>query len=40
MSGITGVGDAESENWTFRDALASANLSVETLAEGFVETSH
>ena len=39
MSGITAVGDAESESWTFTDALARANLSVETLAEGVVDTS-
>ena len=39
MSGITAVGGAESENWTFADALARANLSVETLAEGVVDTS-
>ena len=38
MSGITAVGDAESEGWTFADALARANLSVETLAEGVAET--
>ena len=39
MSGITAVGGAESEGWTFVDALARANLSVETLAEGVVDTS-
>ena len=39
MSSITAVGDAESEGWTFADALAPANLSVETLAEGVVDTS-
>ena len=39
MSGIIAVGDAESEGWTFADALARANLSVETLAEGVVNTS-
>ena len=39
MSGIAAVGDAESEGWTFADALARANLSVETLAEGVVDTS-
>ena len=39
MSGITAVGGAESEGWTFADALARANLSVETLAEGVVDTS-
>ena len=39
MSGITAVGDAESEGWTFADVLARANLSVETLAEGVVDTS-
>ena len=39
MSGITTLGDAESEGWIFADALARANLSVETLAEGVVDTS-
>ena len=39
MSGITAVGGAESEGWTFTDALARANLSVETLAEGVVDIS-
>ena len=39
MSGITAVGDTESEDWTFADALARANLSVETLAESVVDTS-
>ena len=39
MSGITAVGGAESEGWTSVDALARANLSVETLAEGVVDTS-
>ena len=39
MSGITAVGDAESEGWTFSDALARAKFSVETLAEGVVDTS-
>ena len=39
LSGITAVGGAESEGWTFADALARANLSVETLAEGVVDTS-
>ena len=38
MSGITAVGGAESEGWTFADALARANFSVETLAEGVVDT--
>ena len=38
-SGITVVGDAESEGWTFADALARANFSVETLADGVVDTS-
>ena len=33
MSGITAMGGAECEGWTFADALALANLSVETLAE-------
>ena len=36
MSGITANGQAESEGWTFVDALARANLSVDTLAEGVV----
>ena len=39
MSGIAAVGNAESEGWTFADALARANLSVETLTEGIVDTS-
>ena len=39
MSGITAVRGAESEGWTFADALARANLSVETLAVGVVDTS-
>ena len=39
MSGITAVGDAESEGWTFADALARAILSVETLADAVVNTS-
>ena len=39
MSGITAAGDDEPEGWTFADALARANLSVETLAEGVVDTS-
>ena len=39
ISGITAVGGAESEGWTFADALARANLSVETLAEAVVDTS-
>ena len=39
MSGITLAGGAESEGWTFADALVRANLSVETLAEGVVDTS-
>ena len=40
MSGITAIGDAESEGWTSADALARANLSMETLAEGVVDTIH
>ena len=40
MSGITAVGDAELEGWTFGDALARANLSMETLAEVVVDTPH
>ena len=39
MSGITAVGDAKSEGWIFADALARSNFSVETLAEGVVDTS-
>ena len=39
MSGITAVGGAKSEGWTSADALARANLSVETLAEGVVDAS-
>ena len=39
MSGITAVADAESEGRTFADALARKKLSVETLAEGVVDTS-
>ena len=39
MSGITAVGDVESEGWTFADKLAQANLSVDTLAEGVLDTS-
>ena len=33
------MGGAESTGWTFADAQASANLSVETLAEGVIDTS-
>ena len=39
MSGITVAGGAESEGWTFADALVRANLSVETLAESVVDAS-
>ena len=39
MSGISAACGAKSEGWTFADALARANLSVETLAEGVVDTS-
>ena len=39
MSGISAAGGAQSEGWTFADALVRANLSVETLAEGVVGTS-
>ena len=39
MRGTSALGDAESEGWTFADALAYANLSVETLPEGIVDTS-
>ena len=39
MSGITAIGDAESEGWAFVEALARAKLSVETLAEGVFDTS-
>ena len=40
MKGRTAIGDAESEGWTFADALARANLSAETLAKGVFDTSH
>ena len=40
MSGVTAVGGAESEGWTFADALGRANLSVKKLAEGVADTSH
>ena len=36
MSGISAVGGPEFEGWTFAEALARANLSVETLAEGVI----
>ena len=36
MSGITALGGAVSEGWTFADALARTNLAVETLAEGVI----
>ena len=39
MGGISAAGGAESEGWTFADALVRANLSVETMAEGVVDTS-
>ena len=39
VSGITAVGGAESEGWTFAYTLACANLSVETLAVGVVDSS-
>ena len=39
MSGISAAGGAESEGWTFADALVRANLSVENLAEGVVDIS-
>ena len=38
MSGITTVGDADLEGWTFADTLARRNLSVEASAEGVVDT--
>ena len=37
MSGISATGGAESEGWTFAEALVRANLSVETLAECVVD---
>ena len=40
MSGISAAGGAESEGWTFADALVRANLSVETFVEGVVDRSH
>ena len=39
MSGISAARGAESEGWTFVDALVRANLSVETMAEGVIGTS-
>ena len=39
MSGISVAGGAESEGWTFADALVRANLSVETLAESVLDAS-
>ena len=36
MSGFTAIGGAESEGWTFVDALARTKLAVETLAEGVI----
>ena len=39
MSAVTAVGGAESKGWTFADALARADLSMETLAEGVLDTS-
>ena len=39
MGGISAAGGGESEGWTFADALVRANLSVETLADGVVDTS-
>ena len=39
MNGITVAGGAESEGWTFAHAPVRANLSVETLTEGVVDTS-
>ena len=39
MSGISAACGAESEGWTFADALVRGNLAVETLAEGAVDTS-
>ena len=39
MGGISTACGAESEGWTFADALVRANLSAETLAEGVVDSS-
>ena len=39
MSGISAACGAESEGWTFAEALVRGNLSAETLAEGVVDTS-
>ena len=39
MSGNSAVGDAESQGCTLAVTLARANLSVEKLAEGVVDTS-
>ena len=37
ISGITAGGRAESQGWTFREALARANLPMETLAESGID---
>ena len=37
MSGINVEAGAESEVFSFADALRRANLSIETLAEGFID---
>ena len=39
VSSITAVGEFESDGWTSADALARANSSEQTLAEGVVDTS-
>ena len=39
MGGISAACGAESEGWTFADALVRANLSAESLAEGVVDSS-
>ena len=39
MSGISADGKVESEGWKFAKALARANRSVKTLADGFINTS-
>ena len=39
MSGVSAAVGAESEGWTFADAVAQASFAVETLAEGVVDAS-
>ena len=39
ISSTTALGDAESQGWTLKDALARTSLSVETLADGVTDSS-